>query len=89
MTKVVLADAIRKATGCNATQAKKAVDEVTNTIVKTLKKEGRFGVVGFGTFAVSKRGQRKGRNPRTGEPVTIKASKSVRFKASPTVKKRV
>jgi DNA-binding protein HU-beta len=89
MSKSVLAEAIRKATGCNATQSKNAVDEVRGTIVKALKKDGKFGLVGFGTFHVTKRGQRKGRNPRTGEVVNIKASKSVRFKASPTVKKRV
>ncbi len=87
MTKAVLADVIRDETGCTAAQAKNAVDGIVNLIAKSLKGDGKFGLVGFGTFNVSKRGKRKGRNPRTGEPVTIKASKSVRFKASPRLKK--
>jgi len=89
MTKAVLADVIRDETGCTAAQAKNAVDGIVNLIAKSLKSDGKFGLVGFGTFNVSKRGKRKGRNPRTGEPVTIKASKSVRFKASPRLKKGV
>lgn len=89
MSKVVLANAIRKATGCNIPRARKAVDEVTDTIVKTLKRDGKFRLARFGTFQVGKRGRRVGRNPRTGEAVTIKASKSVRFKASKTLRKRV
>ncbi len=48
-----------------------------------------FGMTGFGTFTVSKRGARKGRNPRTGEAIKIKASKSVRFKAGRTLKNSV
>ncbi len=87
MSKNVLTNAIREATGCTIAQAKDAVDGVTTAVVKALKKEGRFPIVGFGTFIVSKRGKRTGRNPQTGEPVQIKASKSVRFKASPGVKK--
>ena len=89
MSKTALATAVRKATGCNGIQAKKAIDELTDTIVKTLKKDRKFVLAGFGTFQVSKRGRRKGRNPRTGEPITVKASKSVRFKPSQTLKKRL
>lgn len=89
MSKTVLADTVRKATGCTIAQAKKAVGEVTELIAKALKKNGKFGLFGFGTFHVRTRGRRKGRNPRTGEALTIKASKVVRFKASPTLKKRV
>ncbi len=89
MSKVVLSEAIQKATGCNAAQAKKAVDAVTRAIARSLKKDRRFGLQGFGTFRVVKRGRRKGRNPRTGESITIRASKSVRFKPSDNLKKRV
>ncbi len=89
MSKVVLSEAIQKATGCNAAQAKKAVDAVTGAITRSLKKGGRFGLQGFGTFRVVKRGRRTGRNPRTGESITIRASKSVRFKPSESLKKRV
>lgn len=89
MTKPVLADTIRDETGCTAAQARNAVDGIVDLITKALKKDGRFGLVGFGTFHVSKRGKRKGRNPQTGEAVTIKASRSVRFKASPKLRKSV
>jgi DNA-binding protein HU-beta len=85
----MLADAIRDVTGCTNAQANEAVGAVTEVIAKSLKKEGKFGLVGFGTFMVSKRGARKGRNPQTGATITIKASKSVRFKASTTLKKRM
>ena len=87
MSKSTLIDVIRTTTGCTVAAAKKAVDHVTGSIAKALKKDGRFALVGFGTFHVSKRGKRQGRNPQTGEPVTIKPSKSVRFKASPRLKK--
>ncbi len=89
MSRVMLADAIRDVTGCTNAQANEAVGAVTEVIAKALKKEGKFGLVGFGTFMVSKRGARKGRNPQTGATITIKASKSVRFKASTTLKKRM
>jgi DNA-binding protein HU-beta len=85
----MLADAIRDVTGCTNAQANEAVGAVTEVIAKSLKKEGKFGLVGFGTFMVSKRGARKGHNPQTGATITIKASKSVRFKASSTLKKRM
>ena len=59
------------------------------TITTSLKKNQRVQLAGFGTFTVSKRGARKGRNPRTGEAIKIKASKSVRFKAGRTLKNSV
>jgi DNA-binding protein HU-beta len=55
-------------------------------VTKTVKKEGKISVSGFGTFTKVKRKARKGRNPRTGEPLRIKASSTVRFKASKTLK---
>jgi DNA-binding protein HU-beta len=86
MSNAVLADAVRSATGCTVAQAKEAVDELKAAILKSLKKSGKFAVVGFGTFAVTKRAKRQGRNPFTGEAITIKASKSVRFKPAKAVK---
>ena len=56
------------------------------SITKTVKKEGKITITGFGTFTKVKRKARKGRNPRTGEPVKIKASSTVRFKAGKTLK---
>ena len=54
--------------------------------LEAIKKEGEFAIAGFGTFRLSKRAARKGRNPQTGEAIKIKASKGVRFKASKTLK---
>jgi DNA-binding protein HU-beta len=55
-------------------------------VTKTVKKEGKITITGFGTFTKVKRKARKGRNPRTGEPVKIKASSTVRFKAGKSLK---
>jgi DNA-binding protein HU-beta len=74
------------AKGCTKAGAAAAVDALYESQVKSLKKDGGFTVVGFGTFKVSKRGARKGRNPQTGEAIKIAASKSVRFKASKSLK---
>ncbi|MBT5633626.1 MAG: HU family DNA-binding protein, partial [Nitrospina sp.] len=53
---------------------------------KAIKKEKRFAYPSFGTFTVRSRKARKGRNPRTGEEIKIKASKTVGFKPAPTLK---
>jgi len=60
-------------------EAKAAVDCVLSTITKVLKKKQRVTLIGFGTFKVDKRKARKGRNPRTGEPIKIKAKKVPKF----------
>jgi DNA-binding protein HU-beta len=86
MSNAVLADAVRNATGCTVAEAKGAVQEVKSAILKALKKSGKFSVVGFGTFHVTKRAKRQGRNPFTGQEITIKASKSVRLKPAKAVK---
>ncbi|AYR23398.1 HU family DNA-binding protein [Herbaspirillum rubrisubalbicans] len=57
--------------------------------VHALKKEGRFSFADLGTFSVTERAARKGRNPATGEPIKIKASKSVRFKPAPALKEQI
>ena len=85
MSKKILVDALVKG-GLSTKDAGGAVDGVVETIRKELKKNQKFTLTGFGTFAVSKRGARKGRNPRTGEAIKIKASKGVRFKAGATLK---
>lgn len=84
-----IADVIQDATGVSAKAANEASGAVVEAIVKTLKREGRLNVPGFGTFIVSRRAARKGRNPATGESIKIRAGKSVRFKASQTLKKAV
>ena len=63
------------------------LDEAFAKIRKTIKKDKRFSYPGFGTFTVRSRKSRQGRNPQTGESITIKASKTVGFKPAPTLKK--
>ena len=80
MSRVMLADAIRDVTGCTNAQANEAVGAVTEVIAKALKKEGKFGLVGFGTFAVNERKATTGRNPATGAAINIPASRQAKFK---------
>jgi DNA-binding protein HU-beta len=68
------------------TRSAAMLDFVIDTIKTQIRKTGTATVAGLGTFKVSKRAARKGRNPSTGEPLKIKASKSVRFKPTPTFK---
>lgn len=68
------------------TDASSAVDAVINGITSTLKRGDSVTLVGFGTFSVSERAARTGRNPRTGDVITIPASKSPKFKAGKALK---
>lgn len=72
--------------GMSKKSAGEAFDMVFETIAKHLRKEERVQIPGFGSFSVSKRAQRKGRNPATGATITIKASKNARFKAGKELK---
>ena len=76
-------------TGLSKMDAQKAVDGVFDLITDALKAGDEARISGFGVFVVSTRAGGKGRNPQTGATITIKASKSVRFKASSTLKKRM
>lgn len=80
VSKQILVDAVKK-TGATSSAANQAVDAIVAAIGKELKKNQRFSLTGFGSFAVSRRAARMGRNPRTGEAIKIKPSKGVRFKA--------
>ena len=62
-------------------QAKAALESLTESVRKTVKKGGRVSLVGFGTFSRSKRKARTGRNPQTGAEIKIPAKKGVKFKA--------
>lgn len=62
-------------------QANQALDSFVEAVTKTLKGGGKVTLVGFGTFSVTKRAARNGRNPQTGEVIKIKAKKVARFKA--------
>ncbi len=92
MTKSELIEEISKSVSHDGL-SKKTVETIisgTFTVIgKTIKKSGRFSYPGFGTFTVTKRAARKGRNPQTGEAIKIKASKSVKFKPAPALKDKL
>ena len=81
MNKASLIDKIAADAGITKNAAAIAVDSLVDGITRALKKNQRVTLVGFGTWAVSKRKARTGRNPQTGETIKIKAKKAVRFKA--------
>lgn len=81
MNKAQLIDAIAAEAKLTKADAKKALDAFVKSTQKALKKGERVALVGFGSFSVSKRNARTGRNPQTGKPITIKAKKVVKFKA--------
>ena len=81
MNKAELINKIADDTGITKTQANAAIDSFVEAVSKTLKNGGKVTLVGFGTFTISKRKARKGRNPQTGEEISIKARKVARFKA--------
>jgi len=86
MTKAELIAQIAEETGLTKAASKEAIEAILTKITKTLKKEGRFAFFGLGVFEVVKRKKRMARNPRTGEPVQIKAHKAVKFKAAKALK---
>ncbi len=67
-------------------QASAALESFMNAVTTTLKKNDKVVLVGFGTFSVSKRKAREGRNPQTGATIKIKASKQAKFKAGAELK---
>lgn len=80
MNKAELVEAMASDSGLSKADAKKALDAFINTTTKALKNEDRVALVGFGSFSVSERAARKGRNPQTGKEINIKAKKVVKFK---------
>ena len=82
MTKAELIEKMAKDAGISKTAAGEALDSFMASVTKALKKKnGKVTLVGFGTFSKTRRKARKGRNPRTGEPIKIKATNVVKFKA--------
>ena len=79
--KAELIDSIASEADITKADAKKALDAFIDTTTKALKKGNRVALVGFGSFSVSKRSARKGRNPQTGKEIKIPAKKVVKFKA--------
>ena len=89
MSKAFIAEVIQNSAEITGVAANRAAADVIEAIVKELKKNGGFTLPSFGTFTAKKTKARKGVNPRTGEPIKVKAGKTVRFKASPTLKTAV
>jgi DNA-binding protein HU-beta len=90
MTKAQLVEKMAKDAGVSKTAANKALDSFLVSVKKGLKKKnGKVTLVGFGTFSKVRRKARKGRNPRTGEPIKIKASNTVTFKPGKALKSAV
>lgn len=89
MSKAEFIDNVAKSGQLSRAEAKRVVELVFGEVesgLKRAKKDGRYTIGTFGTFTVSKRAARKGRNPRTGEEIKIKASKSLRFRPSSNLK---
>ena len=89
MNKAELIDAMAAGSGLTKADAKKALDSFVEATAEALKNGDRTSLVGFGSFSISDRQERNGRNPKTGEVITIQAKKSVRFKAGAELSSKV
>jgi DNA-binding protein HU-beta len=90
MTKAELVDFIAETAEISKTDAGKALNAFQDGVTKALKKkDGKLTLVGFGTFSKVKRKARKGRNPRTGEEIKIKATNVVKFKAGKNLREAI
>ncbi|WP_284948190.1 HU family DNA-binding protein [Acidisoma cladoniae] len=89
MSKAFIASVLQESAELTGVAANRAAADLIAAIVKEMKRSGGFTLPSFGTFRVVKTKARKGLNPRNGEAVKVKAGKTVRFKASPTLKKAV
>lgn len=91
MTKADLVLEVQKALGKETSKAgaERAVEAVISSILKGIKKDKSVQLIGFGTFTVKQRAAREGVNPQTGAKIKIKASKTVGFKASKSLKDMV
>lgn len=86
MNKTELIAAVAEQSGLTKKDAEKAVKAFTDVVTDELVKGEKVQIVGFGTFEVSERAAREGRNPKSGEPMTIAASRMPKFKAGKALK---
>jgi len=86
MNKGSLIELVAKDVEVSKSQAERCVNSVLDAIKKGLKQDKVVQLIGFGTFKITKRSARKGRNPQTGQEINIAASKSVGFKVGKTFK---
>jgi len=89
MTKAELIAQVAADSKIKKADAEKAINALIKAISKTLKGKGRLALAGFGTFAVTARKAREGRNPQTGKPIKIPATKVVKFKPGKQLKESV
>ena len=89
MSKAFISQVIRQSLELTGKAADQATNDLIDAIVFELKKSGKFTLPSFGTFRVQRTRARKGLNPRTGASIRVKAGKTVRFKASPVLKRNV
>ena len=89
MTKAELVAKLASDGGITKLQAEKAVDGFVSAVSAALSGGDKITLVGFGTFSVSARAQREGRNPRTGEKIKIPESKVVKFKAGKALSEKI
>ncbi len=89
MTKSELVAAIASKADISKAAAEKALNAFIASVTEALKKGDKVALVGFGTFEVVKRAARKGRNPRTGQEIKIKASKAPKFRPGKGLKKAI
>ena len=80
MTKTDIIAGIAKETGLTKADSERALNAFLALAKAAIGREGRFPLAGFGTFVVVNRKARAGRNPQTGQPIQIKASKAIRFR---------
>ena len=89
MNKTELVDAIVKETGLTKTKSGEVLTTIVNKITEALKNGEKVSLVGFGTWSTTKRAERKGRNPKTGEEITITSRTVTKFKAGNELTKNV
>jgi DNA-binding protein HU-beta len=89
MTKAELIAFMADEAGISKAAGAMALDAYITAVMKNLKKTGKFGLVGFGTFSVVKRKAREGRNPQTGKTIKIPAKKVVKFKPGKALSDKV
>ena len=86
MNKSELIESMASDAGISKAAAKKALDSMTGSVEKALKKGGRVSLVGFGSWSVTKRAARDGRNPQTGKKIRISAKNVVKFRPGAELK---
>ena len=89
MTKSELAEKVAAQNGLSASQARQVVETTIEVVSDELAAGGEVALAGFGKFSVSSRAARQGRNPSTGAPIHIAASKAAKFSAASALKKRL